>query len=275
VAVAGNISPAALDALREAIEARALPQVWVLELASYQLALADSFVPDCATVLNLTQDHLDWHPDMADYLAAKQRIYTAGSLWVFNRDDPLTVPGATLHAPVVVHTPVMTKAAAAAAARAAAAAPVQPRVSFGLDAPRLAGDLGLVHESGLVWLAEAVEDGAFTSPVVVAEIGARFGSAERLADALSQLQGQDVMRQRVEAVQQGLQELQQHLQDMAGLLQGGEHLPALKPLQLRLQEQATRYVMDSQRSTHARITGGRGTGASADAGAEAQRVELF
>jgi methyl-accepting chemotaxis protein len=101
------------------------------------------------------------------------------------------------------------------------------------------------------------------------------GIAERLADALSQLQGQDVMRQRVEAVQQGLQELQQHLQDMAGLLQGGEHLPALKPLQLRLQEQATRYVMDSQRSTHARITGGRGTGASADAGAEAQRVELF
>ncbi len=160
VAVAGNISPAALDALREAIEARELPQVWVLELASYQLALADSFVPDCATVLNLTQDHLDWHPDMADYLAAKQRIYTAGSLWVFNRDDPLTVPGATLQAPVLVPKPAMTKAAVAAAARAAAAAPVQPSVSFGLDAPRLAGDLGLVHEGGLVWLAEAVADDA-------------------------------------------------------------------------------------------------------------------
>jgi len=160
VAVAGNISPAALDALREVIEARELPQVWVLELASYQLALADSFVPDCATVLNLTQDHLDWHPDMADYLAAKQRIYTAGSVWIFNRDDPLTVPGATLNAPAVAPAPVMTKAAAAAAARAAAAAPVQRRVSFGLDAPRLAGDLGLVHEGGLVWLAEAVEDDA-------------------------------------------------------------------------------------------------------------------
>jgi len=99
------------------------------------------------------------------------------------------------------------------------------------------------------------------------------GVAERLAGALSQLQGQDVMRQRVEAVQQGLQELQQHLQDMAGLLQGGAHLPALKPLQLRPQKQATRHVMHSQRRTHARITGDRGTGASADAGA--QRVELF
>ena len=160
VAVAGNISPAALDALREAIESRELPQVWVLELASYQLALAESFVPDCATVLNLTQDHLDWHPDMADYLAAKQRIYAKGSVWIFNRDDPLTVPGATLDAPASVPAPVMTKAAAAAAARAAAAAPVQPRVSFGLDAPRLAGDLGLVHDGGLVWLAEAVADDA-------------------------------------------------------------------------------------------------------------------
>jgi UDP-N-acetylmuramoylalanine--D-glutamate ligase len=158
VAVAGNISPAALDALREAIEARELPQVWVLELASYQLALADSFVPDCATVLNLTQDHLDWHPDMAGYLAAKQRIYAKGSLWIFNRDDPLTFPGATLDAPVLLPAPVMTKAAAAAAARAAAAEPVQPRVSFGLDAPRLAGDLGLVQDGGLVWLAEAVAD---------------------------------------------------------------------------------------------------------------------
>ncbi len=101
--------------------------------------------------------------------------------------------------------------------------------------------------------------------------------AERLADALSQLQGQDVMRQRVEAVQQGLQELQQHLQGMAGLLQGGERLPALKPLQLRLQEQATRYVMDSQRTTHASVTGGQGAGAgaAAGAGAGAPRVELF
>jgi UDP-N-acetylmuramoylalanine-D-glutamate ligase len=98
VAVCGNISPAALEALREAIEHDDLPQVWVLELASYQLRLAESFVPDCATVLNITQDHLDWHGTMADYLEAKQRIYATGTVCVFNRDDPLTLPGATLPA---------------------------------------------------------------------------------------------------------------------------------------------------------------------------------
>jgi len=98
VAVCGNISPAALEALREAIEHDDLPQVWVLELASYQLWLAESFVPDCGTVLNVTQDHLDWHGTMADYLGAKQRVYAPGTVCVFNRDDPLSVPGATLPA---------------------------------------------------------------------------------------------------------------------------------------------------------------------------------
>jgi UDP-N-acetylmuramoylalanine--D-glutamate ligase len=69
--VAGNISPAALDVLREALDNDALPQAWVLELSSFQLHSTFSLAPDAATVLNVTQDHLDWHGDMAAYAADK------------------------------------------------------------------------------------------------------------------------------------------------------------------------------------------------------------
>ncbi|RPH38920.1 MAG: UDP-N-acetylmuramoyl-L-alanine--D-glutamate ligase [Burkholderiales bacterium] len=176
VAVCGNISPAALEALREAIEHDDLPQVWVLELASYQLRLAESFVPDCGTVLNVTQDHLDWHGTMADYLEAKQRVYAPGTVCVFNRDDPLSVPGATL--PVQADAApepaddtaggskaerLAARRAAARAERAAAEAraaieAARRTVSFGLDAPSAAPGYGLVRDGGLVWLAEAVAD---------------------------------------------------------------------------------------------------------------------
>lgn len=180
VAVCGNISPAALEALREAVEHDDLPQVWVVEAASYQLWLAESFAPDCATVLNLTQDHLDWHGTMADYLAAKQRIYAPGAVCVVNRDDPLTRPGATLPADGAdvadAAAPddglpegaskaerLAARRAAARAAKAeaqakAAAEAARVVVSFGLDAPTAAPGFGIVRDGGLAWLAEAVPD---------------------------------------------------------------------------------------------------------------------
>ena len=83
--VAGNISPAALDVLREVLDAEpapqpvdaeaevaqpvasTLPQAWILELSSFQLHTTFSLQADAATVLNLSQDHLDWHGDMAAY----------------------------------------------------------------------------------------------------------------------------------------------------------------------------------------------------------------
>jgi UDP-N-acetylmuramoylalanine--D-glutamate ligase len=171
VAVAGNISPAALEALREAIEHDDLPQAWVLEVCSYQLALAESFAPDSATVLNVTQDHLDWHGTMAEYLAAKQRIYAPGTVCVCNRADPLTLPGATLPgaddaAAASAETATGSKAERLAARRAAArAARAQAEaeaarviVSFGPDAPVVAPGFGVVRDGGLAWLAEAVAD---------------------------------------------------------------------------------------------------------------------
>ncbi len=87
VAVAGNISPAMLDKLSAAIDAAALPDVWVLELSSFQLDSAESFAPDAATVLNITQDHLDWHGGFEAYAAAKGRIFGPRTVRVLNRGD--------------------------------------------------------------------------------------------------------------------------------------------------------------------------------------------
>ena len=84
VAVAGNISPAALDKLLDIEE---LPDVWVLELSSFQLQHTYSLHADAATVLNVTQDHLDWHGDFEQYAAAKARIFSANTIAVLNRDD--------------------------------------------------------------------------------------------------------------------------------------------------------------------------------------------
>ncbi|MES2130553.1 MAG: UDP-N-acetylmuramoyl-L-alanine--D-glutamate ligase [Pseudomonadota bacterium] len=127
--VAGNISPAALDVLREVLDAEALPQAWILELSSFQLHATFSLQADAATVLNITQDHLDWHGDMAAYAADKARIFGADTVRVLNRDDAL----------------VMQMAAATANI-----------VTFGTDEPKEADSFGLVNERGVVWLASAV-----------------------------------------------------------------------------------------------------------------------
>jgi len=127
--VAGNISPSALDALREDLDAGQLPAFWVLELSSFQLATTQSLACTAATVLNLTQDHLDWHGDLDDYRRAKQRIFAPTTLRILNRDDPLAQP------------------------EPAAKAPLLPDVSFGQGAPSLAGQFGLVREAGIIWLA--------------------------------------------------------------------------------------------------------------------------
>ncbi|RPH64944.1 MAG: UDP-N-acetylmuramoyl-L-alanine--D-glutamate ligase [Burkholderiales bacterium] len=140
---AGNIRPAMLDALRSAIEAGALPQIWVLELSSFQLALSQSFAPDAAAILNVSEDHLDWHATMDSYVAAKQRIYAAATIPVFDRGDPATTP---------------RRPRAAVAARSTAAAEVPVRIAFGADAPQAAGDFGLVRDGSLVWLAHALAD---------------------------------------------------------------------------------------------------------------------
>jgi UDP-N-acetylmuramoylalanine--D-glutamate ligase len=130
VRLAGNISPAALDVLLDCVEQDSLPQAWVLELSSFQLHATFSLQADAATVLNLTQDHLDWHGDMASYGADKARIFGANTVRVLNRDDPL----------------VFDMALTAAGS---------DTVLFGAAAPTAAGNFGLVSERGVLWLAHA------------------------------------------------------------------------------------------------------------------------
>jgi UDP-N-acetylmuramoylalanine--D-glutamate ligase len=85
--VAGNIGVPVLDALAEAEGAPAAPEVFVIELSSFQLETASSLTPDAATMLNLTEDHLDRYDGMEDYAAAKSRVFAGSGIQVLNRDD--------------------------------------------------------------------------------------------------------------------------------------------------------------------------------------------
>ncbi len=127
--VAGNISPAALDVLREMLEQDTLPQVWVLELSSFQLHTTRSLQADAATVLNITQDHLDWHGDMASYVCDKARIFGADTIRVLNRDDERVMQMADPGAQVI---------------------------TFGTNAALDANCFGLQNEGGILWLTVAV-----------------------------------------------------------------------------------------------------------------------
>ncbi len=140
VAVAGNIGPALLDTLTAHLEADALPEVWVIELSSFQLDGNTSFEPTAAVVLNLSQDHLDWHGSMAAYAAAKSGIFGKAGLMLLNREDAAVM--AMLPEPVRVklQRPLY-----------------RTYVTFGGDMPQRPGDFGIEQVNGMVWLVRALE----------------------------------------------------------------------------------------------------------------------
>ncbi len=84
--VGGNLGHAALDLLEENAD------VYVLELSSFQLERLAVHPFKAATILNVSEDHLDRHGDMAAYIAAKQRIYRNCELAVAHRDERDTYP---------------------------------------------------------------------------------------------------------------------------------------------------------------------------------------
>ena len=140
VAVAGNIGPTLLDTLTGHLDAGTLPEVWVLELSSFQLDAAGSFEPTAAVVLNLSQDHLDWHGNMAAYGAAKAQVFGTQGLMVLNRDDAAVM--AMLPEPVRVKLQRPQQRA---------------YLTFGGDMPQRPGDFGLEEVNGMVWLVRALE----------------------------------------------------------------------------------------------------------------------
>ena len=129
---AGNIGPNAVTELDRYLESGELPDVWVLELSSFQLETTSSLAPDAAALLNITQDHLDWHGGMNEYVAAKGKIFAhEKTARILNRDD----------------TTVMNFAAH------------DRRVfTFGTTEPQHPNEWGLVKEDGIVWLAFNEDD---------------------------------------------------------------------------------------------------------------------
>jgi UDP-N-acetylmuramoylalanine--D-glutamate ligase len=84
----GNISPSALDALMDALDSGKLPQVWVVELSSFQLETTHHLLADAATLLNVSEDHLDrYEGSLAAYAAAKGRVFQGKGVMVLNRAD--------------------------------------------------------------------------------------------------------------------------------------------------------------------------------------------
>jgi UDP-N-acetylmuramoylalanine--D-glutamate ligase len=140
VAVAGNIGPALLDTLAAKLDAGALPQVWVIELSSFQLETPGAFEPTVAAVLNVTQDHLDWHGTMEAYAQAKARVFGNSAVMVLNREDPLVMR--------MLPEPVRLKGGK-----------YQQRdhITFGADLPPHPGDFGIEVVNGMAWLVRAFD----------------------------------------------------------------------------------------------------------------------
>ena len=124
--VAGNIGIPVLDALSAIEDGADMPEIFVLELSSFQLETTASLNADAATVLNVTQDHMDRYVGMAEYAAAKARIFLGSGVQILNREDAIsramTLPGRRIE-------------------------------TFGLDAPASASDWGLLNQAGQDWLA--------------------------------------------------------------------------------------------------------------------------
>jgi UDP-N-acetylmuramoylalanine--D-glutamate ligase len=122
----GNIGEPVLDALAAYERGAPWPGAFVLELSSFQLETTASLEPTAATVLNVTENHLDRYPGIAEYAAAKARIFAGAGEQILNRDDArslaMRLPGRSVQ-------------------------------TFGAGIPETEDDWGIVHHRGGAWLA--------------------------------------------------------------------------------------------------------------------------
>lgn len=125
---AGNISPAVLDVMMQRGEQQ--PDVWVLELSSFQLETTTSLNADAATVLNVTEDHLDRYDGMDAYAAAKACVLIGCGVQVLNRDDGRSMGMARIGTGTI---------------------------TFGLDIPTSENDFGVAHVDGDIWLMQGAQ----------------------------------------------------------------------------------------------------------------------
>ncbi len=125
VVAAGNISPAVLDVVLQ--RGAKQPGVWVLELSSFQLETTATLNADAATVLNISEDHLDRYADMDEYSAAKARVFSGCGVQILNRDDARSIGMARADHKIV---------------------------TFGLNLPGQANDFGIERADGEIWLLQ-------------------------------------------------------------------------------------------------------------------------
>lgn len=132
VMAAGNISPAAITALMQVLDSTDWPDIWVIELSSFQLEHTFSLPVLAGVILNISQDHIDWHGNMKAYAEAKGKLYGMSELLVFNRDDRETQSLAAEYENKFTH-------------------------SFGLNPATTSNDLGVVEYQGQQWISTGSE----------------------------------------------------------------------------------------------------------------------
>jgi len=119
-----------LEIERAAAAGERRPDVFVLELSSFQLETTSSLDARVAACLNLSEDHLDRYPAMAAYAQAKARIFRGSGVQVLNRQDvwcrSMAIPGRTVF-------------------------------TFGLDEPANEREWGLTESEGETWLAQGTQ----------------------------------------------------------------------------------------------------------------------
>ena len=146
VRVGGNLGTPALDLLADQE-----PDLYVLELSSFQLETVQSLRPRAAVVLNVSEDHMDRYHTLQDYAAAKQVIYRGAAVQVVNADDPLA---------------------------AALADPARPQVVYRSAAPAAAQEYGLMDVNGVTWLARGEQR---LMPVSAIRLAGRHNHSNALA----------------------------------------------------------------------------------------------
>lgn len=124
--VAGNIGLPVLDAL-----GLDTPDVYVLELSSFQLETTNNLLADAATMLNLSEDHMDRYDSLQDYAIAKAHIFYHARLQVLNRDDAWSM--------------MMSR-------------PKLAQATFGLDDDIAEQDYGVRQVDGEAWLSYGEQD---------------------------------------------------------------------------------------------------------------------
>ena len=97
VVVGGNIGLPVLDQYLQCLSSVPRPEVWVLEISSFQLETVEHLHCLSASVLNCSADHLDRYPSFLSYVVAKSKIFQNTSHWVIQADDPWVMAMSPLH----------------------------------------------------------------------------------------------------------------------------------------------------------------------------------